>query len=337
MQKYPFQHVKLIFNPSSGRSNASPALLHDVLSALQTCNFIAEVHLIDQDHPNGREPNQKLETVIREAIRRHIRLFVVCGGDGTIETVARLLIDKRVTLGIIPAGTQNNIALSLGIPAEVDKAVELLRIGMLSKIDVGIARSANVEIPFLEICSVGLFSALFQSADNLQKGDLGSISSILSTLASFPLADIHLTMEAKGGSPSLPDHEIHVKGHVALIANLPYFGLNYRLAPNSPFDDGILDVLIFTEFSKLELVGNVLQTPGDDNSDARILRYRARRISIHSEPTLPVQADGTALGNTPIEIYVKHRAISIMTGFASTHTPRWGFLRNLNIFRFLKG
>jgi YegS/Rv2252/BmrU family lipid kinase len=320
MQNYPAERIKLIFNPISGRANSSPTLLQDVISALQSFNFIPEVYLI--------EPGGDLKTVIDDALRRRIRLFVVCGGDGTVETVSRPLIGKRATLGIIPVGTQNNIALGLGIPNNIKESVALLRSGQLSKVDVGITKSGENETPFLEICSVGLFSALFSSADNLQKGDLTGIGEILSTLASFPLADIHIQLDK--------NQKVELRGHVALVANLPYFGLNYRVTPDSPFDDGMLDVLVFTEFSKLELVGNVLQTTDEEAGDHRIRRYRARKLEIHTDPAMPVQADGTPLGNTPVEIFVKRKAISILTSLPAPRQPRWGFLRNLNIMRFFK-
>ena len=70
-------------------------------------------------------------------------MFVVCGGDGTILAVAEALIGTRATLGIIPTGTQNDVALSLGIPADVPAAIALLRTGRRIKVDVGLAASGK--------------------------------------------------------------------------------------------------------------------------------------------------------------------------------------------------
>lgn len=320
MSKNPSQRVILIFNPLAGRSQATPNLLQEVILALQKQNFSPEVHLTEAGEDIGK--------YLDKTRKRTKPLYVVCGGDGTIESVSGWMMKESAVLGIIPAGTQNNLALSMGIPAEIDMAVALLRNGQRSKIDVGIARDHNREIPFLEVCSVGLFSALFHSADNLQKGDLASLGDLLSTLASFPLANIQLVLDHKT--------RVNLEGHVAMVANLPYFGLNYRLTSNYPYDDGILDVLVFTEFSKLELVGNVLQTAGSEPEDTRIRRYRAHEIEIHTDPAMPVQVDGVQLGETPVKITVRRRAITVITGLPGQNTSRWSFMKNMNFMRFFR-
>ncbi len=318
MKKYPAERIKLIFNPLSGRSDASSNLLQQVISELQRLNFIPEVYI--------SEAETDLKPVLDDALKRRIRLFVVCGGDGTIESVCGWMIGKRATLGIIPAGTQNNLALSMGIPFEIQKAADLLRTGQHSKVDIGLAMVDGQSMNFLEVCSIGLFSALFKSADHLQKGDLASLGDIMNTLASFPLAHITLTLEKK--------NMVELDGLVVMVANLPYFGLNYRLAPNSPFDDGLLDVLVFTEFSKLELVGNVLQNAEEEGGDKRIRRFQARKLEIITDPAMPITADGNRLGSTPVSISVKRKALEVMTGLPAQRQPRWGFLRNLNFIKF---
>ena len=314
------QRLKLIFNPGAGRSNDSPSLLQDVISELQRQNFIPEICII--------EPGSDIVPILNEALKHRIKLFVVCGGDGTIENIARWMIGKRASLGIIPAGTQNNIALSLGIPSDIKAAVELLRQGPRSKIDVGLAKSGEKELPFLEVCSIGLFSALFNSADNLQKGDLTGLGDFISTLASFPSAKIQLYLDQ--------NQLVNLNGHAALVANLPYFGLNYRLTLEDNPHDGQLDVLVFSDYSKLELVGNILNNGSNQPTDERLRRYRAHTIQIQTDPEMPAQVDGTPLGPTPIEISVKRQALSVITGLPAAHPGRFGFLHNLNILRFFR-
>ena len=308
------KRIKLIYNPNSGRAVADPTFLRALISELQSQNFIAEVCVIN--------PGLEIVPILNEAFKRRIRLFVVCGGDGTIENVARWMIGKPAVLGIIPAGTQNNVALSLGIPSDLKAAVNLLRTGQRRNMDVGLARCSNAELPFLEVCSIGLFSALFNSADNLQKGNLASLGEIFSTLTSFPSARIKLTLDQ---NPALS-----LTGSVVLAANLNYFGVNYRLTSDASVFDGLLEVLVFADFSNLELVGNFLQ----NTSDARIRRYQAHTIEIETDPIMPVQVDGTQLGSSPVQITTRQKALAVITGLPSTHQNRLGFLQNLNIFRF---
>ncbi len=176
--------AKLIFNPSAGAATGSFAIL-DVIHEMQAWKLVPEVFLVEE--------GCDLPGAIREALAQDIRLFVVCGGDGTISAVAGLLAGTKATLGILPNGTRNNVALSLGIPAELPAAVALLRTGRRIKVDVGMATyaasSANggeTTTPFLEVCSVGLGSALFASADDVQHGNLGRVGDFLATLVIVP-------------------------------------------------------------------------------------------------------------------------------------------------------
>ena len=113
------RRVKLIFNPSAGAARGTKIEILDVIHELQAWKFEPETYLV--------EPGCDLSEVVRSALTQGIRLFVVCGGDGTLLAVAGALVGTRATLGIIPAGTQNNVALSLDIPEDMPAAVALLR------------------------------------------------------------------------------------------------------------------------------------------------------------------------------------------------------------------
>jgi diacylglycerol kinase family enzyme len=232
-------------------------------------------------------------------------MFVVCGGDGTISAVARTLAGTRATLGIIPIGTQNNTALSLGIPADIPAAIAILRTGRRIKVDVGMATCGKINTPFLEVCSVGLISTLFPSADDIQHGNLARVGDFLATLAASPPAEIHLLLDDK--------QEIHNLGHVVLVSNMPYIGLHYQVGSAASFKDGLLDVLFFADLSKLDLLGYVLQGVGEGKpEDPRIQHYHVRRVDIDTQPAMPVMADGTALGEGLVRIEVRRRVLAVM-------------------------
>ncbi|HEX7557101.1 MAG TPA: diacylglycerol kinase family protein, partial [Leptolinea sp.] len=140
--------AKLIFNPIAGAARPTPVDIVDVIHEMQTWNLVPEAFLV--------EPGCDLPGVVKGALDKGIRMFVVCGGDGTISAVARSLVGTRATLGIIPIGSQNNTALSLGIPPDIPAAIAILRTGRKVKVDVGMATNGRTTTPFLEVCSIGL-------------------------------------------------------------------------------------------------------------------------------------------------------------------------------------
>ncbi|MBC3798594.1 diacylglycerol/lipid kinase family protein [Acetobacterium tundrae] len=291
--------IKLIFNPGSGSNDDSPQQMLAVIKEMQAWKFIPEIYLT--------APDCNLKTVVEEAIAQGIELFVVCGGDGTVTAVTKAMVGSNATLGIVPTGTQNNVALSLGIPTDIPAAVAILREGRDLKIDLGMVTCNNVSTPFIELCSVGLFSTLFPSGDDIQHGNIARIGDFLGILATSPPSEIHLILD--------DNREISELGHAALISNMPYIGLNYKVGAVDAYHDGFLDVLFFSDLSKLDLIGYILNGVGTDSpEDPRIQHYRVREVVIDTEPSMSVMADGISLGEGSVRIEVQRQALTVMVG-----------------------
>lgn len=291
------QRVKLIFNPMSGSLAASPDRLQVIVAALQAAHMLPEVYLV--------EPEHDLRPVIKDALRRGHRLFVVCGGDGTIDLVAGALAGTRGTLGIVPAGTRNNVAFSLGIPDDPAAAVGLLRAGRRLKVDVGLAACGDEQRLFFEACSVGLLSALFPATDDIQHGNLSRLGDLLGTLISSPVAEIRLVVD---GQPVL-----HTQAHVVVAANMLFVGPRFRVNPSSLLDDGLLDVVVYAELSKLDLLGSVIQAATGGAEDPRIRHYLVRRVVVETSPPMPVVVDGFPFGEGgPLRLSVRRRALNVI-------------------------
>src|ERR1043165_671355 len=103
--------AKLIFNSGSGRPEESPQQLASILAAMQDQHILPEVYTVRAD--------SNLESVVQEAIKGGIKLIVVAGGDGTIDSVMGAMVGSDATLGIIPTGTRNNVAFNLGITGDI--------------------------------------------------------------------------------------------------------------------------------------------------------------------------------------------------------------------------
>src|SRR5512141_2889729 len=171
--------AKLIFNAGSGRPEESPQQLASILSEMQDQQILPEVYTV--------RPDSQLQTVVRDAVKDGIKLIVVAGGDGTIDSVTGAMVGSDATLGIIPTGTRNNVAFNLGITGDIASCVAILRRGRRLKIDVGRVHCGHSRRWFLEGVALGLISDLYPMADGIQHGDLAQIGGLLSTLiASTP-------------------------------------------------------------------------------------------------------------------------------------------------------
>lgn len=292
--------AKLIFNLGSGAAGESPIQLMDVISAMQAWKIVPEAYLV--------EPGSDLPAVVQDSLKDGIRMFVVCGGDGTVNAIAGALAGTNATLGIIPTGTQNNVALSLGIPADIPSAMAILRTGQRIKVDMGLATFGEIKQSFLEVCSVGLFSALFPAADDIQHGNTSRIGDFLATLVASPPAEMHLILDGK--------QKIKTVCHVVLVSNMSYIGLHFQVGTPASINDGLLDVLLFADLSKMDLLSYAVQaaTAGDKPEDERIQHYHVRRVDIHTNPAMPVMVDGVALGEGPVRINVRRQVLAVMVG-----------------------
>jgi diacylglycerol kinase (ATP) len=296
--------AKLIFNPASGNPSSSAVQLVEILGCLQMQQIQAEVILV--------QPELHLDEAALEAARGGAKMVIVSGGDGTIESVALGLVGSQTTLGILPTGTRNNVARSLGIPTNnIGDAVALLRGGRRLKIDVGQVSHPNASRGFLEAGVVGLASALYPSADDIQHGDLGRIPEFISTLVTAAPSEIRLRLDRQR-------KEIVTHAHLVIVANMPFMGANFQIAPDVSFDDRYLDVLVYSDLNKLDLIGQAVLSPAA--LDPRIQRFRAKTIAITTNPAMPAMADGVFLGEGAVVVTLQPHRLRVMAGPAGAAT-----------------
>jgi len=294
--------AKLIFNSAAGNPAESAAQLVELLRQLQTQQIEAEVVLV--------QPEMRLSAIARHAVNAGVKTVIVSGGDGTIENVALGLVGSKTTLGIIPTGSRNNLARSLNIPTnDLAAAAALLRNGRRRKIDVGLVRHRKASRCFLEACTIGLASALYPSADDFQHGDLGKITEFISTLVSAAPSEIRLRLDHRR-------KEIVAHAHMVIVANMPFMGANFQIAPDVGCDDRQLAVFVYSDLSKRDLIGQALQSPASA-PDARIQRFDAKTISITTQPAMPVMADGVFIGEGAVTVTVQPHSLAVMVGAAA--------------------
>lgn len=291
--------AKLVFNPKAGAARKTRIELTDVLRELKLWKIEPDVCVL--------APECNLALELTKALSEGIKIFIICGGDGTVSSACNILAGTSAVIAIIPAGTQNNNAKSMNIPLELPYAVAIIRRGRLVKVDVGMAACGGIIRHFLEIVSVGLVASLTESGDDIQHGKLSGIGEFLATMVTCPPAQITLTLD---GNKHIQDN-----GFIALVTNMPYAGFHYQFGPPCCNRDGLLNVLFFSNLSKLDLLKYISQGIYLGKSeDPRIQHYLVKKLDIDTDPPMPVTADGSVIGEGAVHIELRKKALGIMAG-----------------------
>ena len=211
-------------------------------------------------------------------------------------------------MGIIPTGTQNNIAKTLGIPTEMEEACTLIASKHVRKLDVGRVQVKNgKKLFFFELTAVGLVAALYPKANKLADGKLSKLKDVALTLIhQEPQPEVFLTLD--------DESKIKVKTMLVVVSNAPMFGANFLVAPDASVTDGLLDISVYPEFGKTELLAYYAQVRSEGfSANEKVQRYRASKIEIKTNPKMDVMADGVMLGKGKVEIKSKPGAVWIIT------------------------
>ena len=237
------------------------------------------------------------EGLAKKAADEGAELVIAAGGDGTIHAVAAGLIERESTLGIIPMGTMNNLAHSLGIPLPIEAACAIIAKGATRAIDVG---NINGKV-FTEVAGIGLEAALFPAAEEIKS--LGFISTMrgviqgLFTLFSFQPTKLRIPFDDKKRRP--------YEAIQVTICNAPFYGPHFQIAPDIVMDDGLLDVFIFKQFSKLEYIRHAISiSQGRRIFQPKITHRRVKSLRIMTDHPVEIQVDGLPHGHTPATVTI---------------------------------
>jgi len=298
MSQFSSQSATLIYSHRAGSPRDSVARLERVRALLRDADLQPEVVLT--------HTAAEVTAAAATAVRNGADLVITCGGDGTIESAANALVNTTVPLGILPAGTRNNIARSLGIPLNLAKAVTLLRSGEERAISAGLARCGGQERWFLETFTVGLFSALFPHADAIQKGDLRRVGDLFMTFINAPTAKIHLSID--DGAET-----IEASAQAVLGVNMPLIAANWQMAGGITLDDEHLDIFIYDRLDKFDFLAYGFDVVTGIPEDPDIRRVRAHTVTVHTEPALTVMADGFPLGEGAVDVRLAPASLRVIT------------------------
>jgi diacylglycerol kinase family enzyme len=254
--------ITLIHNPSAGRQGAGEAAA--LRRLLRDCGH--EVR-----YQSAKDERWKA------ALEKAADLVMVAGGDGTVARVARRMVGRGVPLALLPSGTANNIARSLGLVAR--PFVELVRrpeSWRRMRLDVGVAAGPWGERHFLEGVGAGLFADLLATpASEALKTRKAPVESGLQRLRQVAERCEPIEIAAR-----LDGRDISGTYLLLEALNLPYVGPNLHLAAESRPGDGQLDVVLVRESERERLVHYLAHWQENRERLAVLPTARGRRLEL---------------------------------------------------------
>jgi YegS/Rv2252/BmrU family lipid kinase len=285
------RHLVLV-NPSAGGGRA-----RDLLARLEGSlrdNAIAHRLVMTTSVDHG----------VREARRAAMRgeAVVVMSGDGLIGQVGGALVGTGMPMGVIPGGRGNDLARVLGIPTDIPGAVALIARGATRQVDVGEVNGRR----FLGIASCGFDSDVNRLANEtcFVKGNLVYLYAALRALAAWHPARFEVMLDGA--------HHAFT-GYAVAAANSRAYGGGMFLAPDAEIDDGMLDVVMTSEVSKLRCLANLPKVfSGRHVENEEVTVRRASEVEITADRPFAVYADGDHLADLPARISVLESALDVI-------------------------
>jgi diacylglycerol kinase (ATP) len=252
--------------------------------------------LIEQLQRSGHEVawlEKNGDASLDAALAQPLDAVVVVGGDGSVGAVGRKLAGRPVPIGILPAGTANNIASSLG--ATPDNLIDLLASGRTTAFDVGWVEGLGKRRRFLEGVGLGAFAEA--AALLAARGDDRSVEGRADELARDlrVLAEHVRRLEPCECALELDGREITGAFLMIEVTIGGLIGPNLRLSAGAVPSDGLLDVTLVEVAERSELLAFVTAGPGREAVSPTFGTIRAHRVRLQLPGGRDVHVDGETL------------------------------------------
>jgi diacylglycerol kinase (ATP) len=231
-------------------------------------------------------------------------LIVLAGGDGTVRKVAGELLDKKIPIGLLPLGTANNIAKTLGIKGTAREIVESWIKRSIKKYDVGRIYGLNKSGFFLEGIGYGVFPRLMKVMHKREEKLTDSPEKNIKT-ALEELHNIILQSKARYCKISIDGADHSGRFLLAEVMNTQSIGPNLSLAPFADPGDGTFEVILIAERQREELATYVLNKLNGIEQPPIFNILKAKNLEIYWEGKLLHVDDEIIQLKEPAEVTIK--------------------------------
>jgi YegS/Rv2252/BmrU family lipid kinase len=297
----------IIVNPLSGGATPAQAAARARLAAarLEAAGEPGDV-FVSAHRGHARE-------LSRAAVSRGARLVVAWGGDGTVNEVAASLVGSECALGIVPAGSGNGLARELQLPSQPEAALDAAIRGQQRRIDAGELGGRL----FFSIAGIGFDAHVAAAFDRDAAGSRG-----FSTYARITARELWRYRSRR----YQVDGAAAVAALLVTFANSAQFGNGARIAPSARIDDGLLDLVLFEERSRLRTLWGLprLFTGGVERVAGVSIR-QVQSVVVESDAPMAFHVDGEPVqGGTRLEARVHPGVLRVTVGAQMPYHGRHG-------------
>ena len=296
----------VILNPVSG-NNFVKKRKEKVLDSLQKLESPFEVAFTKY--------SKHEEELVERAVKKGFKNFISVGGDGTLHHVLNgVMLQKEIPvseikIGVIPVGTGNDWVKNNFVPKNIEKAIEVLNRNNITKLDIGKLTHESQITYFNTLTGMGFDGYVVHKSNKLKK--LGKIA--------YPVASIFgfLTYKKCELSFAFNDKEISSKSLMAIIGLGKYCGGGMQLTTKVDSKDGLFDITLVKNISKISLFLNVKKMYNGKLANLKKVEvYKTDKIKVKvlGEKVPFIQADGEIIGKGDFEVEILPLKVSFVVG-----------------------
>ena len=296
--------IKVILNPYANRWRAG-SRVDDVREAFTSV-------FLQPDIIQTEKPGQAI-ALAEAAVTEGFDVVVAAGGDGTLSEVANGLLraagdGTTIPFGVLPIGTANDFSDMVGLPRDLQAAVQNIAAGQTCQIDVG---RVNDHF-FINNCAVAMEPMITLENIRMKRlsGELRYVVALLRGLVKLKAWQMQISWDDGGHDGPT---------YLLSVCNGPRTG-GFYMAPDAAVDDGLFDFVFAPQVPKLTVLGILVKLFRKTHIfHSRVVYGRTRHISITSQPGTPIHADGEIIaeaatrveyGILPGKLTLLHRTVS---------------------------
>ncbi len=290
------ERILLVYNPKSGKKSIASHL--DKL-----CEIFATEGKLLTLYRLGSDNLQPLSELIRGGGFDGV---VVCGGDGSVNSIVKTMIEENcdLPLGVIPTGTCNDFSRSIGMPGDPMRCARLIAQGNIMHTDIGLIDGGK-SVFVNELAGGVIVTASFSTDQNMKKlfGPLAYYVTGLGELANIKPFELKI---------ETPDKTYVEQAIVFLVLNGTDISGFSNIVKDAQMQDGEMDILVFKNVNPLEITDTLFKfVTGGQFKEENVVRIRTPECRISCDADISTTVDGERGPEFPFELKMKKCAIKI--------------------------